>query len=65
MGEHISQGGVSLRVPGVKVPRGTRLFFFLSFPYFSGDGAAFIPSFILGGSKVTQRLSWGLLECSR
>lgn len=27
MGERISQGGVSLRVRGVKVPRGTRLFF--------------------------------------
>lgn len=63
MGELISQGGVSLRVRGVKVPRGILFFFF---PYFSRDGVAFIPSFVLGGRKELSRgylgVCWSVLD---
>lgn len=43
MGEHISQGGVSLRVRGVKVPRGTRRFFL---PLFLWEWCGFYPLFL-------------------
>lgn len=50
MGEHIRQGGVSLSERG-QGPSGYSSFF----PYFSGDGAAFIPSFVLSGREELSR----------
>lgn len=56
-----ARGGVSLRVSGVKVPRGTRIFFLSWFL----RGLAFRLTLILAGRESYLEVIYGLLESSR